>query len=74
MAARICLGCDLYMPKTQFKIGWECAAFRKCVQTNQCGIRMPPLPRDEFGMQIVPEDPEQNIEPQAIAEVRRATS
>jgi len=71
MAAQICQGCDFYQPQSQQKIGRECAALPKCVRVNACGIRIPPLPRDANGRQIVKETNEE--EPQAIAEVRSIT-
>ena len=49
MAAKICLGCDYYHPKFITVIGRECAAFRHCTEMETCGMRTPPLPRDEQG-------------------------
>jgi hypothetical protein len=59
MAAKICRGCDYYRPLFFTVIGRECAAFRTCVEVESCGLRTPPLPRDENGRQIVPEENEE---------------
>ena len=69
MAAKICQGCDYYHPKFITVIGRECAAFYTCTESEACGLRTPPLPHDEYGRQIIPEEKE---EPQALADLKEA--
>ena len=69
MAAKICRGCDYYHPGYFTVIGRECAAFVTCTETETCGLRTPPLPRDESGRQILPDE---NKEPQALADLKEA--
>lgn len=45
MAAKICTGCDYHLPKHYNVIGRECAAFIKCTEAEECGLRCPPLER-----------------------------
>ena len=53
MAAAICLGCDYYHPKNYNVIGRECSAFIQCTEVEECGLRTPPLQRDQNGARIV---------------------
>lgn len=69
MASMICKGCDLYKPQNPRLHGRECAAFGTCTESNLCGIRIPPLPRDDPGRDSRLSAQSQNTEPQALAEV-----
>jgi hypothetical protein len=69
MAAKICWGCDYYHPRFITVIGRECAAFGTCTEAEECGLRTPPLLRDESGRQIAPDE---NEEPQALADLKEA--
>jgi len=45
MAAKICTGCDYHLPQHYNVIGREYAAFIKCTEVEECGMRCPPLVR-----------------------------
>ncbi|MEA5145636.1 MAG: hypothetical protein VB041_06350 [Candidatus Limiplasma sp.] len=69
MASFICRGCELYKPKNPRLLGRECAALTKCTEDDCCGIRIPPLPRDDPSRFSPADMPSKNTEPQALAEV-----
>ena len=67
MASPICKGCDFYKPQYYRVLGRECAAFGTCTENDRCGIRIPPLPRDDSDR--FSRSASQNTEPQTPAEV-----